>query len=185
MDGSDPPPPRRTRHQDDQRGKNDRKNAVRSSPKETTMNKAILALALVMMAGAAHAQAPVADYFSLDSSIDGNPLVPGTLIEAYDGNGILCGSAQVNLDGGFLVHVNGDDPLTPGVDEGATNGEFLTWRIAATEVAPADATWIANLVGAFNDLRWENGAAKQMRLDASTSAVEAESWTAVKDLYRP
>jgi hypothetical protein len=143
-----------------------------------------LALAVGLGAGVAHAQAPVADYFSLDSHMDGNALAPGTRIEAWDADGIRCGEAQVNLDGGFLIHVYGNDPLTPSVDEGATSGEFLTWRIATYDIDAQDAVWLANIVGAFNDMRWENGAAKQIRLEAHTTAVEPQSWSVVKDLYR-
>jgi hypothetical protein len=149
------------------------------------MKAIVLAAAVLVCAGAAHAQAPVSDYFSLDSRFDGANLAPGTIIEAWDADGIRCGQAEVNLDGGFLIHVNGNDTLTPAVDEGANPGEFLTWRIAGTAIDDNNATWIANIVGAFNDIRWENGAAKQIRLEAHTTAIEVQTWTGVKDLYRP
>lgn len=143
-----------------------------------------LALVAALGAGAAEAQAPVADYFSVDSQWDGALLAPGTTIEAWDSDGVRCGFAQVNLDGGFLIHVYGNDPLTPAVDEGANSGEFLAWRIGSIGVAAGDAMWLANIVGSFADMRWENGAAKQIRLEAHTMAVEPQSWSAVKDLYR-
>jgi hypothetical protein len=144
-----------------------------------------LAIAVALVAGAAHAQAPVADYFSIDSRMDGASLAAGTTIEAYDSDDVLCGVAQVNADGGFLIHVYGNDPLTSSVDEGAASGEYLNWRIAAYDVAPSDAVWIANIVGSFNDIRWENGAAKQIRLDGHTTPVAEQTWSAVKHLYRP
>lgn len=149
------------------------------------MKRIVLGIALVLAAGAAHAQAPVADYYSLNSTMNGTALTAGMTIEAYDGDGILCGSAIVNLDGGFLMHVYGNDPLTAAIDEGATQGEFLHWRIDGIDLLDADALWIANLVGSFNDARWENGAAKEIRLSATTSAIEAQSWSAVKDRFRP
>ena len=149
------------------------------------MKRCALALTVLLAAVAAHAQAPVADYFSVDSQRDGKALVPGTTIEAWDTDGVRCGFAQVNADGGFLMHVYGNDPLTAAVDEGADAGEFLIWRVAIVDIAPQDCDWIANVVGSFEDVRWENGAAKQIRLDARTSAVEPQCWTAVKDLYRP
>jgi len=149
------------------------------------MKTVVLALGLLMCAAAAHAQAPVADYFSTDSHKDGAALLAGTTIEAWDSDGIRCGFAQVNLDGGFLIHVYGNDPLTPAVDEGANAGEFLLWRVGGTDIDADDAAWIANIVGSFTDMRWENGAAKQIRLDAYTTAIEAQTWTTVKDLYRP
>lgn len=135
-------------------------------------------------AAAAHAQAPVADYYSLNSTMNGTQLTAGMTIEAFDGDGIRCGTATVNADGGFLMHVYGNDPLTAGIDEGATQGEFLQWRIDGTDLSASDATWIANLVGSFNDIRWENGAAKQIQLSATTSAIEPQSWSAVKDRFR-
>ena len=149
------------------------------------MKRCALVLTVVLAAGVAHAQSPVADYFSIDSQIDDKSLVPGTTIEAFDTDGMRCGFAQVNADGGFLMHVYGNDPITAAIDEGAEAGEFLTWRISSFAIAPQDCAWIANVVGSFEDVRWENGAAKQIRLDAYTSPVEPQSWTAVKDLYRP
>lgn len=149
------------------------------------MKRIVLGFALVLAAGAAHAQAPVADYYSLDSTWNGTPLTAGMTIEAFDGDGIKCGSATVNLDGGFLIHVLGNDPLTASIDEGATQGEFLHWRIDGIDISDASALWIANLVGSFNDMRWENGAAKQIQLSAATSAIETQSWSAVKNRFRP
>ena len=148
------------------------------------MKRFVLGIAIALAAGAAHAQAPVADYYSLDSTMNGIALTAGMTIEAFDADGIRCGAATVNLDGGFLIHVYGNDPLTAAVDEGAAQGEFLHWRIDGADIEDANALWIANLVGSFNDMRWENGAAKQIQLSASTSAIEAQSWSAVKDRFR-
>lgn len=150
------------------------------------MKRFALTFAFVLTcAAAAQAQAPVADYYSLNSMMDGAQLTAGSTIEAFDGDGIRCGAATVNADGGFLMHVYGNDPLTPATDEGATQGEFLQWRIDGIDISASDATWIANLVGSFNDIRWENGAAKQIQLSATTSGTELQSWSAVKDRFRP
>jgi len=80
--------------------------------------------------------------------------------------------------------VYGNDSLTGSIDEGANQGEILKWRLDGKDVADSDATWIANIVGSFNDTRWENGAAKQIELQTRTSAIEDSSWSAVKDQYR-
>jgi hypothetical protein len=150
------------------------------------MKRTALAFLLVAAcSGAAHAQALVSDYYSLNSLMNGAALAAGTVIEARDGNGTLCGSTVVNPDGTFLLHVYGDDPQTTDVDEGASPGEFLQWRIDSTDVTPASVLWIANLVGNFNDMRWEDGAAKQFRMVATSSAIGAKTWTAVKDQFRP
>jgi hypothetical protein len=151
------------------------------------MKRTLLVIALVIGcgAGAVQAQVPVADFFSTNSRLDGQPLPAGTTLEAYDTDGIRCGFATANADGSFLIHVYGNDPMTPATDEGAREGEMLTWRIDGHDVETQEATWIANLVGMFADLRWENGAAKQFKLDVRTTAAAPASWTAVKEQYRP
>lgn len=149
------------------------------------IRKTILAAAIVMgCAAAAHAQAPVADFFSTSSLKDGQTLVPGTVIEAFDSDGIRCGYAEANASGGFLIHVYGNDPMTPGIDEGAQEGEMLHWRIDGFDIPDNDVTWIANLIGMFADARWENGAAKEIQLDARTTSAQSTSWADVKSLYQ-
>lgn len=144
-----------------------------------------LAIAAACVAGAAHAQAPVADYYSTTSLLDGEALPAGTRIEAYDSDDVRCGYAEANADGQFLIHVYGNDPMTPTVDEGAREGELLVWRLNGTDILPANATWITNLIGLFADLRFENGAAKEIQLLAITTGIEQEGWGDVKLLYRP
>jgi hypothetical protein len=150
------------------------------------MKKILVAGAIVLgsSAGVVQAQAPVADFYSQTSLLDGTTLPAGTTIEAFDANGIRCGFAQANSSGGFLVHVYGNDPMTPGIDEGATEGEMLQWKLAGTAVDNDNTYWITNLIGTFADLRWENGAAKEMRLEGRTMAVENQSWSAVKTRFR-
>ena len=147
--------------------------------------KQLILLAGIVLAwsGAAQAQVPVADYYSTTSKLNGVTLPAGTMIEAYDAEGVRCGHATANAAGEFLVHVYGDDPLTAGVDEGASEGEMLTWKMA--ELTPETAAWVATLVGWFADLRFENGAAKEIRLEAMITAVEGDSWSGVKMRFRP
>jgi hypothetical protein len=144
----------------------------------------ILALVIACGAGAAHAQAPVADFFSASSTLDGAALPMGATIEAFDAQNVRCGYAVANSDGSFLIHVYGNDPITPAIDEGAQDGEMLTWKLQGITLQSTDTTWIGNIIGAFADVRWENGAAKQIQLDAQTTAVESVSWTSIKDTYR-
>ncbi len=148
------------------------------------MKKLILIAGIVLASsGAAQAQAPVADYYSTSSKLDGAALPAGTMIEAYDGQNVRCGTATANADGGFLIHVYGNDPLTSGIDEGAAEGETLTWKLA--DKTPETAAWVATLIGLFADLRFENGAAKEIRLEATITAVETDTWSAVKNRFRP
>jgi len=147
--------------------------------------KKLILLAGIVLAwsGAAQAQAPVADYYSTTSKLNGLTLPAGTMIEAYDAQNVRCGTATANVGGGFLIHVYGNDPLTAGVDEGANEGETLTWKMA--NATPETAAWVATLIGLFADLRFENGAAKEIRLEAMITAVEADTWGAVKTYFRP
>jgi hypothetical protein len=147
--------------------------------------KKLILLAGIVLAwsGAAQAQAPVADYYSTTSKLNGVTLPAGTVIEAYDGQGVRCGSATSNASGGFLIHVYGNDPLTSSIDEGASEGETLTWKME--DVTPETAAWVSTLIGLFADLRFENGAAKEIRLEAMITAVEGDSWSAVKARFRP
>lgn len=143
-----------------------------------------LAMGLLLSAASAQAQAPVADYFSTTSLWDGAALTPGMNIEAFDGDGVRCGFAIANLDGSFLIHVNGNDPMTPSVDEGAIEGEMLTWRIS--DQTPDAINWVSNVIGLFGDLRFENGAAKEMYIEGAPAptAVEDAVWSDIKELYR-
>ncbi len=141
-----------------------------------------LVLGLLLSAASVQAQAPVADYFSTTSLWDGAALIPGTTIEAFDGDGIRCGYATANADGSFLIHVNGNDPMTPNIDEGAVEGEMLTWRISDQDPDAID--WVSNVIGLFADLRFENGAAKEMYIEGAPLAVDDAVWSDVKGLYR-
>ena len=60
-------------------------------------------------------------------------LVPGDTIRAYDQSGVLCGDTTVIAEGGFLLHVTGDDNQTE-QDEGADPGEKITFTINGQEV---------------------------------------------------
>ena len=142
-----------------------------------------LAMGLLLSAASVRAQAPVADYFSTTSLWEGAALPLDLTIEAFDGDGIRCGFATANLDGSFLIHVNGNDPMTPGIDEGAIEGEMLTWRIS--DQTPDAINWVSNVIGLFGDLRFENGAAKEMHIEGAVpTAVEDTIWSDIKELYR-
>ena len=140
-----------------------------------------LAIVIGGFCGTASAQVPVADFFSTTSKLNGTSMPAGTRIEAFDSDGIRCGLAEANADGSFLIHVYGNDPMTPTVDEGAREGELLTWRINGE--TPQNVEWVRNIIGSFSDLRFENNGAKEMRLDGPT-AVETRTWTSVKNGYR-
>jgi hypothetical protein len=83
------------------------------------------------------------------STYNGQPLPVGSIIQAYDSTGVLCGQDTVILHvpsgnpqfGYFSVY--GDDPGTAGVDEGAENGETVFFKINGRDAAvvQGDDTW--------------------------------------------
>jgi len=72
---------------------------------------------------------------TMSSTYNGQPLPIGSIIQAYDPSGTYCGIDTVVLDipsdnpkfGYFSVY--GDDSNSPLVDEGATAGEQITFKI--------------------------------------------------------
>lgn len=50
-------------------------------------------------------------------------------IRAYDPDNVLCGDTLVGPEGGFLLHVMGDDFTTPEEDEGAVEGDTIRFTI--------------------------------------------------------
>lgn len=61
----------------------------------------------------------------------------GDSIHAFDSSGTPCGSTDVLADGLFLIHVSGDDPETPDVDEGATTGEEIHFQLGRRQLQVA------------------------------------------------
>jgi hypothetical protein len=70
--------------------------------------------------------------YLVDFRIDGSGAKPGDLIAFFDPQGVLCGFKAVTASddaSALLVTVYGDDPATPAVDEGASEGDSLTVKI--------------------------------------------------------
>ena len=57
----------------------------------------------------------------------------GDVVTAKDPDGVICGVAYVGDagtgEGDYFIHVNGDDPNTTGVDEGASSGDTISFFI--------------------------------------------------------
>ena len=70
------------------------------------------------------------DFYGAVSWADGGPVESGTLIQVYDPEGTLNGEFTVTKEGmyGFMA-VFGDDPLTADIDEGAEEGETLSFHV--------------------------------------------------------
>ena len=94
------------------------------------------------------------NFYSLESTLDGQPLPVGAAIRAYDPQGVACGEFSVTHAGWYgLMPVYADDPLTE-VDEGAVPGdriEFTVNGVAATVRGPDEPVWVT-----FGDLKHVN-----------------------------
>ena len=116
-------------------------------------------LRLVLLAGVlnVHATAQVQptnvwmDCFSQASTVNGQAVPIGALVQAYDPQGVLCGEYRVQTAGWYgYLHVYGDDATTTGIDEGAVNGDTITFRIEGlAALASANAVWTSGNPGAL------------------------------------
>ncbi|OGU43882.1 MAG: hypothetical protein A3G43_09035 [Ignavibacteria bacterium RIFCSPLOWO2_12_FULL_56_21] len=114
---------------------------------------------LVLLAGVlnVHATAQVQptnvwmDCFSQASTVNGQAVPIGALVQAYDPQGVLCGEYRVQTAGWYgYLHVYGDDATTTGIDEGAVNGDTITFRIEGlAALASANAVWTSGNPGAL------------------------------------
>ena len=133
----------------------------------------LLAGLIIMLGAGAHGQVIHPNTFFTSfadttkaSTFNDLPLVPGTIIQAFDPSGVYCGVDTVRLDsisavgifGYFSVY--GDDPNTAGLDEGAETGEQITFKINGH-----DATVVAG------DDTWTHQALKSVTLSVPASSV--------------
>ena len=77
-----------------------------------------------------------ADVYSLNVEFNGQPAPVGSVIEAFDPDGVKIGRFVVQQAGRFgLMPLYGDDPATD-VDEGARPGDRLTFTINGEPARP-------------------------------------------------
>ena len=85
-----------------------------------------------------------ANFYGLASTLDGAPLPVGSVIRAYDPDGVNCGEWVVNSEGVYgMMPVYGDDVETS-ADEGAQEGDTITFTIngwPATPTGPDAPVW--------------------------------------------
>ncbi len=87
--------------------------------------------------------------YGMESLLDGRPLPPGTVIEAFDPQGVRCGRVVVERPGQYgLMPVYGDDLSTP-QDEGALPGDLIELRVNSltATTGPVQVVW-----GSLGDL---------------------------------
>lgn len=91
------------------------------------------------------------DVYSNASTLNGQPLPVGAVVRAYDPQGMLCGEFVVHTPGAYgYLHVYGDDATTSGADEGAVEGDTITFRIqGVSAIGSVAAVWTGGTPGAL------------------------------------
>jgi len=106
--------------------------------------------------------------YSPSSLLDGQPMPPGTVVEARDSQGVPCGQFVVANAGKYgLMPVYGDD-LSTAADEGAAPGDAITFWVNGVQASPTPAAVVWT---AYGDLQ-------RVDLEASSLATPAQtqSW---------
>jgi uncharacterized Zn-binding protein involved in type VI secretion len=87
------------------------------------------------------------NFYSQNTTLNGQPVPAGAVIGAYDPQGVKCGEFAVSDVGWYgVMPVYRDDPDTPG-DEGALPGDTISFRIngiPAATLGPDAAIWTGN-----------------------------------------
>ena len=85
--------------------------------------------------------------FSGDTVLNGVPVPVGSIVTAYDPDGVLIGRAAVTTPGEYgAMPLYMDDPSTQ-IDEGATPGDLITFEInglATVVLGPNEPVWTQN-----------------------------------------
>jgi hypothetical protein len=120
------------------------------------MNKKVLLLLILVVLAVAfyQLQADViptnvwADYYG-SVTVNGQPAAVGTVVDAYDPQGVHCGTFAVDSAGDYgFLHVYGDDDTSLAVDHGAELGDSITFRVngktATRTVVSGGLTWTSS-----------------------------------------
>ncbi|NQT24194.1 T9SS type A sorting domain-containing protein [candidate division KSB1 bacterium] len=87
-------------------------------------------------------------------------IAEGDTIQVFDPDSVLCGEGHGTIEGGYLIHVFGDDPNTTDLDEGAIEDDTLRFVINGTETKVIDGSPV-----------WEYGGSKQVSLELVSSGI--------------
>ncbi len=86
------------------------------------------------------------DFFGTSVTFNGQPTPVGSLVEAFDPQGVLCGKFAVTTAGQYgFMPTYGDDFQTPGIDEGAVQSDAITFTVngrSASMLGPGDNIWV-------------------------------------------
>lgn len=103
----------------------------------------------------------------VDSNLPGQTRlsVVGDELAVFDPDGVLCGRTQITVAGEFgPLLVYGDDPATPEVDEGASEGDVLTVRLWDSQRQMELPVRSLQLNGQRQTLTWSDGGGGTMTL---------------------
>ncbi len=109
-----------------------------------------LIMAVLSVGVVADSEAPEWVDFYGNVTVNGVVAPIGTIVEAYDPDGVMCGSYTVTNTAGIygFLHANRDDVSTPGTDEGANPGDSITLKVngivATPSVVSGGLTWTSN-----------------------------------------
>jgi len=105
----------------------------------------------------------------------------GDVITAKDPDGVICGLAYVGDagtgEGDYFIHVNGDDPNTTGIDEGASEGDTIIFFINGKKARVISGT-----------PEWSSGGSRKVSLEGLPPCVEidlGEGWNLVSFNVEP
>lgn len=88
------------------------------------------------------------DFGGTACTVNGNPMPVGSVVQAFDQSGVLCGERTTTAAGVYVAtSVYGDDQFTPTIDEGCVMNEVITFRvngIVASKLGPAGDQWIGS-----------------------------------------
>jgi hypothetical protein len=126
----------------------------------TTAHAAALGLLLWLLAGGTSlgdGVTPTTEWinlYSLDSTLDEDPLPVGASIAVLDPEGTKCGEGTVTREGWYgLLPCYRDDPTTP-VDEGAVAGDVLRFVIEGEQAAATVVSLNGNGLPRSTEVTW-------------------------------
>ncbi len=129
---------------------------------------------------AAPVSTPLVSDFIGTLSINGLPAQPGDELAAFDPYGVLAGRFVVTQAGQYgILHVYGDDPATPNVDEGALPGDTLSFRVwdqslqleyPASAVSLSAGTSAGFFIASVLPPRWQDQSAFALNIAAMIQA---------------
>jgi len=137
------------------------------------MKKAItLILCFVITSFLVSAVPPVARTFwsqNGNSKLNGQPVPVGTVITAYDPDGVLCGQYTVTTQGQIFFDCLGDDSDTP-EDEGGEPGDIITFYMNGI---------LATVIG--GSAEWQSGY-QEVNIEAQTGCTDDSQCTDLTDV---